>query len=119
MITWKAQQNDTLFLWTEKKISHHEKITKIWVMQKYHEQASWEIVNTVFSLNPGIRDELVHENQKYPVTMLDFADIPQSISDQHILRLIASMLDKTYYEEKKSTQSVQIRFFYVIQKMKL
>ncbi len=101
MITWKAQQNDALFLWTEKKISHHEKITKIWAMQKYHEQVSWEIVDTVFSLNPGIRDELVHESQKYPVTMLDFADIPQSISDQHILRLVASMLDKNHYEEKK------------------
>lgn len=101
MITWKSQQNDTIFLWTEKKLSHHEKINKIGALQDHHEQAAWEIVETVFSLNPGIRDELIHENQKYPVTMIDFADIPQSVSDQHILRLIASMLDKDHYEEQK------------------
>lgn len=104
MVSWSSKNGGSDKLSVDQKISHASKMQYIGAMQKCHERASWEIVDTVFSLNPGKRDELVQEDQKHPVTMVDFADIPDAVSDTHLLRLIAAMLDKTYYEEKKSNQ---------------
>ncbi len=82
--------------------SNKEKLEYLRATQKIHEKASWEIVDTVFSLNTGKRDELVNESVRHPITMVDFADIPESVTNAHLLRLIAYILDKTFYEEEKS-----------------
>lgn len=86
------------------------KLDYLWAMQNYHKNTSDSVVDTIFSTREAVRHELVSEKENFPVSMIDFAEIPDSVSDYDLLKMLANMLDPDCIGEVRKNPNRSNRF---------